>query len=41
MKTERLCLDIEIEILKKAAAGLGTEAWNIGFGRTEQTETHD
>ena len=36
MKAERFGFDIEIEEVEKAAAGLGTEAWNIGFGRTEQ-----
>ena len=40
MKPERLCFDIEIKEFEKAAAGLRTEAWNIGFGRTEQTEPH-
>jgi hypothetical protein len=40
METERFSFDIEIEELEKAAAGLRTEAWNIGFGRTEKTKTH-
>jgi len=40
MKAKRLRLDIEIEKFKKAATGLGAEAWDIGFGRTEQTKTH-
>jgi hypothetical protein len=40
MEAERFGFDIEVEIVKKATAGLWTEARNIGFGRTEQTETH-
>ena len=41
MKAQRLGFHVEIEIIEETAAGLGTEAWNVGFGRTEQSETHD
>ena len=40
MKPERLCLNIEIKKFEKAAASLRSEACNIGFRRTEQTEPH-
>src|SRR5471032_2679592 len=40
MKSERLGLDIEIEIVAESLAGFGTIALGIGFWRTEQTEAH-
>ena len=40
MEAERLGLDVELEIIAETLAGLRTEPWGIGFGRTEQTETH-
>ena len=40
MKAERLGLDVEIEIVAEALAGLRTEVGAVGFGRAEQTELH-
>jgi len=40
VEAERLGFDIEVEVVKKAAARLWTEAWDIGLGRTEQPEPH-
>ena len=40
MKSERLGLDVEIEIVAEALPGFGAMAWSVGFGRTKQTETH-
>ena len=40
MEAERLGLDIEVEVIAEALAGLRAETGGIGFGRTEQTETH-
>src|SRR5262245_2864444 len=40
MVPERLCLNIEIEEIKKTSTGVRAEAWSVGLGRTKQTETH-
>src|SRR5579885_956399 len=39
-QAERLGLDVEIEIVAEALAGLGGKSRRIRLGRTEQTETH-
>ena len=41
MKAERLGLDVEVEIIAEALAGLGRKARRVGLGRTEQSELHE
>jgi hypothetical protein len=41
LKAERLGLDVEIEIVAKALAGLGGQIVAVGLRRAEEAEFHD